>query len=88
MAKHQDITWLSGLVFIDRNFVKRAEEEGLEKIFEQCPYGDLTESERETFAAAFKSKKLRKVVKKWWKVYDESREAGEVPEVRAVWSPY
>ncbi len=88
MSKHQDIAWLSGLVFIDRDFVKRADEEGLDKVFARCPYGDLTESERETFTAAFKHSELREVVATWWKAYDKAREAGEIPQTRAPWSPY
>ena len=88
MSKHQDIAWLSGLVFIDRDFVKQADEEGLDKVFARCPYGDLSDDERATFAAAFKHPELREVVAAWWKAYDKAREAGDIPQVREVWYPY
>ncbi len=83
---HQDILWLAGQVFLSRDFVKEAEEMGLEAVFTLCPYGDLTEEEKATFTAAFEQKKLRKVVKKWWQQYDEGREEGAIPKAADFWS--
>ncbi|HOT90177.1 MAG TPA: hypothetical protein PLJ78_02335 [Anaerolineae bacterium] len=82
---HQDMLWLAGQVFLSRNFVKEAEEQGLDAIFAACPYGDLTEQEKAAFASAFEDKELRKVVKKWWKAYDEEREAGSVAKIGDFW---
>lgn len=76
---HQDILWLSGQVFLSRHFIEEVEAQGLETIFAQCPYGDLTEEEKATFTAAFKDAKLHKLVEKWWKTYDEGRASGEIP---------
>ena len=85
LKDHQDILWLAGQVFLSRDFVKEAEASGLDAIFAQCPYGDLTEGEKATFKAAFEDKQLQKIVKRWWKVYDEEREAGVVPQVGEFW---
>ena len=79
LTGHQDILWLAGQVFLFRDFIKEADAQGLEAIFAQCPYGDLTDEEKATFTAAFNDPKLRKVVKKWWKTYDEGRETGAIP---------
>ena len=84
---HQDILWLAGQVFLSRNFVEEAEAKGLDAIFAACPYGDLTEAEKATFTAAFKDKKLRQIVEKWWKEYDEERETGIVPKAGQYWAP-
>ena len=54
------------------------EAKGLEAIFAACPYGDLTEEEKAAFRDAFENKQLQKVVKRWWKVYDEEREKNRV----------
>jgi len=85
LKHHQDILWLAGHVLLSRDFVEEAEAKGLEAIFEQCPYGDLTEDEKEVFAAAFKHPDLRKVVRHWWHSYDEARSAGDIPRVRSYW---
>ena len=85
LKEHQDILWLTGQVFLSRDFVKEAEEKGLDAIFAACPYGDLTESEKATFKAAFENESLKKVVKKWWKAYDEQRKAGVVPKSGNYW---
>lgn len=85
LTGHQDILWLAGQVFLTRDFVQEAKEKGLDAIFAACPYGDLTESEKATFKAAFEDKKLRKVVKKWWKAYDKQRETGIVPKIGDFW---
>ncbi len=77
---HQDILWLAGQVLLDRNFIQEAEEKGLDAIFKEAPYGDLTEEEKATFRAAFEEKELRQVVEKWWSKYDEKREIGILPQ--------
>ncbi len=82
---HQDILWLAGQVFLSRDFLQEADEKGLQAMFEACPYGDLTEQEKATFKSAFEDPKLRKLVKKWWKSYDEEREAGIVMKVGTYW---
>ncbi len=79
LTGRQDILWLSGQVFLFRDFIKEAEVQGLEAMFARCPYGDLTEEEKATFTAAFNDGKLRKIVEKWWKTYDEGRESGAIP---------
>ncbi|HNT76163.1 MAG TPA: hypothetical protein PKH77_14200 [Anaerolineae bacterium] len=79
LTGRRDILWLSGQVFLFRDFIKEAEAQGLEAIFAQCPYGDLTEEEKATFTAAFKDTKLHTLVEKWWKTYDEGRTSGEIP---------
>ncbi len=85
MPKHQDLTWLAGLVFIKRDFSKEAEEKGLESFFERAPYGDLTEQEKKAFRDGFNNPRLRKIVKKWWEVYDEEREKGEITKAASPW---
>ncbi|HQE92703.1 MAG TPA: hypothetical protein PLH19_08045 [Anaerolineae bacterium] len=82
---HQDMLWLAGQVFLSRNFVKEVEAQGLEAVFATCPYGDLTEQEKAAFRSAFEDQQLQKVVKKWWKVYDEEREAGVVTKSGRYW---
>lgn len=82
---HQDILWLAGQVFLSRDFVKEIETKGLDEIFAACPYGDLTADEKATFTAAFKDKKLRDIVARWWKTYDEERATGIVPQVGSFW---
>ncbi len=79
--KHQDIIWLAGQVFLFRDFVDRAEGKGLDAVMDECPYGDLTEQERQAFKAAFENPRLREVVKQWWTAYDEARQAGELEGV-------
>ncbi len=83
---HQDMLWLAGQVFLSRNFVEEAEEQGLDAVFAACPYGDLTEEEKAAFASAFEDKALRKIVKKWWKTYDEERETGVVTKAGSFWA--
>ncbi len=82
---HQDMLWLAGQVFLSRNFVTEVDAEGLEATFAVCPYGDLTEQEKAAFRSAFKDERLRHVVKQWWKVYDEEREAGAVVKAGNFW---
>ncbi len=80
MSQYQDISWLAGQVFLYRDFVENAEEQGLETVFKACPYGDLTEDQKATFEAAFNNPDLREVVKRWWTAYDTARTAGAVPK--------
>lgn len=80
----RDIIWLAGQVFLWRDFVIEAEEKGLEVVFEKCPYGDLSDDQREAFQAAFNHPELRKVVETWWKTYDAARRAGEIP-ITSYW---
>ncbi len=82
---HQDMLWLTGQVLLSRNFVKEAEEQGLDAVFKACPYGDLTAEEKAAFQSAFEDGALRKVIKKWWKTYDEEREAGVVTKASSFW---
>ncbi|MBN2393721.1 MAG: hypothetical protein JXR84_23515 [Anaerolineae bacterium] len=82
---HQDMLWLAGQVFLCRDFVKEVEAEGFETVFATCPYGDLTEQEKAAFRSAFEDKELRKVVKRWWKVYDEERAADIVVKAGNFW---
>jgi len=82
---HQDMLWLAGQVFLSRNFVKEVEAQGLEAVFAACPYGDFTEGEKAAFRSAFEDKQLRKIVKKWWKVYDEERDEGLVLKAGNFW---
>ncbi|MBN1874618.1 MAG: hypothetical protein JXA33_10345 [Anaerolineae bacterium] len=82
---HQDMLWLAGQVFLWPDFVEEAENLGLDKVFELCPYKDLAEDEKATFTEAFNNPKLREVVALWWKVYQEARESGAVP--KALWEP-
>jgi len=82
---HQDMLWLAGQVLLSRNFVKEAEERGLDAVFAACPYGELTKEEKTAFASAFKDKRLREVVANWWKVYDEEREKGAVVKAGDFW---
>lgn len=86
MPKHQDLTWLAGLIFIKRGFIEEAEEKGLETFFERAPYGDLTEQEKAAFRDSFNNPRLRKVVQKWWKVYDEERAEGKITKAASPWS--
>ena len=76
----EDITWLAGQVFLWRDFVKETDERGLRAVFTACPYGDLHCKQRATFTAAFYHPRLREVVAQWWRVYDEARSAGEIPQ--------
>lgn len=85
MPKHQDLTWLAGLVFIKRDFIEEAEREGLEALFKRAPYGDLTDEEKAAFRDCFNNPHLRKVVKKWWKAYDEERAKGEITKAATPW---
>ena len=82
---HQDMLWLAGQVFLCRDFVKEVDTEGFEAIFAACPYGDLTEQEKAAFRSAFEDKQLQKVVERWWKVYDEGREAGRIRKAGNYW---
>lgn len=82
---HQDMLWLAGQVFLCRDFVKEVLTEGFEAIFAACPYGDLTEQEKVAFRSAFEDKPLQEVVERWWKVYDEEREAGRIRQAGNYW---
>jgi hypothetical protein len=82
---HQDMLWLAGQVFLCRDFVEEVEAQGFEVIFTVCPYGDLTEQEKAAFRSAFRNKPLREVVERWWKVYDEERDAGAVGKAGDFW---
>lgn len=83
----QDITWVSGQVFLFRDFVKLADEQGLDAVFATCPYGDLDEGQRGTFAACFQNPRLRRIVSQWWEVYDDERATGNIPSVGGFWGP-
>jgi hypothetical protein len=85
LKEHQDILWLAGQVLLSRNFVAEVEVHGLERLFSRCPYGDLTEQEKATYASAFKNKRLRQVIEQWWAVYDEERQAGVISHVTDYW---
>ena len=85
LKEHQDILWLAGQVFLCRDFVKEAAADGLDAIFKQCPYGDLTEDEKATFKAAFEDMRLRGLVEQWWKTYDKARADGAVPKAGEFW---
>jgi len=83
---YQDIVRLAGLVFLKRDFVKEVDEKGLEAVFQECPYGDLTDEQRAIFEAAFKNPRLREIVEQWWKTYDELRAGGVIPASNP-WEP-
>jgi len=85
LTEHQDILWLAGQVLLSRDFIAEMEAHGLEHLFPLCPYGDLTEQEKVTYASAFKNARLRQVVEQWWTVYDEERQAGAIPQVTDYW---
>ncbi len=82
----QDIIWLAGRVFIVRDFVSEADEKGLDEIFPQCPYGDLTDEQKVAFKAAFSNSQLPKMDEQWWSTYDEIREADEITPL-SYWEP-
>lgn len=74
----QDIIWLAGQVFLWPDFVEQVDKKGLEAIFAECPYGDLTAEQKAAYTDAFTNPKLRKVVEQWWKAYQKAREEGEI----------
>ncbi len=82
---HQDMLWLTGQVLLSRNFVKEAEEQGLDAIFAACPYGDLTEQEKIVFRNAFEDAQLQQVVKRWWEAYDKAREEQRITKIGPFW---
>ncbi len=82
---HQDMLWLAGQVFLCRDFVKEVYTKGFEAISTACPYGDLTEEEKAAFRSAFEDKLLQEVVERWWKVYNEEREAGNIKPAGNYW---
>lgn len=84
LEEHQGILWLAGQVFLSRSFVENADAKGLDQVFDECPYPDLSEEEKKIFRAAFGSEKLRAVVRDWWVKYDEERKAGVIPEA-VIW---
>ncbi len=84
---YQGIIWLAGRVFLKRDFVDEYDEKGMDKLFEECPYKDLTEEQRTAFQICFKNSTLRKAVAEWWVAYDEAKEAGQIPSVKAAWEP-
>lgn len=86
-GKFQDITRLAGLVFLRRSFVKQADKEGLDAIFEkESLYGDLDDEQRAAFKDAFNNPRLREIVATWWSTYDDARSKGEIAPM-AVWEP-
>jgi hypothetical protein len=84
---YQDITWLAGQVFLEREFVRTIEEQGFEAIYKTCPYGDLTSDQRATFEATFNDWRMRMLVRLWWIAYDYLRRRGKIPGVRGPWQP-
>lgn len=82
---HQAVIWLAGRVFTDRNFAERLDKEGLNAVMKECPVDDLTSNERKTFQACLKNAKLRAVADEWWATYDEERDSGDIPSVKAPW---
>lgn len=83
---YQDAIWLAGQVFLWREFAPAAEQNGLDALFAQCPYGDLSDEQRAAFAAAFQHPGLRQVVELWWRTYDSARASGAVPNA-GYWKP-
>lgn len=83
---HQDIIWLSGKVFTDRDFVDKIEEKGFESIYAECPYGDLTASQKRTFEDTFNRWEMRLLVRVWWLIYDYLRKNGKI-SATAPWRP-
>ena len=82
----QDILWISGQVFLFRDFVANAEAQGLDAAFDSCPYGDLDARQRATFTACFHNPRLREVVAQWWAAYDEERAKDNVPSTGHYWA--
>jgi len=90
-TKNLDFVWLAGLVFVDKDFVKKVDEYGIEKVLQHCPYKDLTEQEKNSFVQAMSVPRLRAIVEEWWKAYDLARTRGELKKPEAgdePWHPY
>lgn len=80
VSEYQDVTWLAGQVFLWRQFTPSAGQKGLDAMFAQCPYGDLSAQQRATFEAAFNHPRLRRVLELWWRTYDSARAMQIVPQ--------
>ncbi len=85
LTGHYGILWLAGQVFLSRRFVQEAETHGLEVAYRACPFGDLTDGEKATFEAAFKTPELRALVEAWWEAYDAGRHSGAIPQAGNYW---
>ncbi len=95
---HAAISWISGRVFLFKDFVgmveKNVQENGWDGFFKEQgevfmkEFGkapDWTEDERKVFATAFENGSLRKVVDLWWGSYVEAREAGLLKSAAEYW---
>jgi hypothetical protein len=69
-----------------RDFIANAEAQGLDGIFDSCPYGDLDAGQRATFTACFHNSRLREVVTRWWAIHDEEQVNGGVPSAGHYWA--
>ncbi len=90
-TRNQAFIWLAGLVFVDRDFVKKVDEGGIDAVLEHCPYKDLTEQEKKSFIQAMSIPSLRAVVQDWWKSYEVARQKGELTRPESgddPWHPY
>lgn len=85
---YEDITKLAGLVFIRRNFLEDILAQGLDAVLKQLDTeGDLTHDERATFEACIGNPRLQQVIHDWWRIYDEERQMGNIPQAAALWLP-
>jgi len=84
---YQDIVWLAGKVFLDRNFIKQIKSNGIDTVYEQCPYGDLSDEQRATFTDTFSRWEMRFLVHIWWMVYDHLRTRDKIIGVSEAWRP-
>lgn len=84
---YQDIIWLAGRIFTDRQFMDRVEQDGFEAIYAQCPYGDLSDDQKKTFRDTFDRWEMRLLVRIWWVVYDHLRRHGKIAAASEPWRP-
>lgn len=87
MKGYDTMLWLAGKVFLDRDFVRKLDEEGLDKILLDCPYDDLSDDQRQTFLDTFNNQVMRALVALWWASYDELREMGVIAGTNSPWIP-
>ena len=84
---YQAITWLVGHVFLDKRFVGRLDEEGLDAVLVDCPYDDLSSDQREAFEAMISRWEYRLLLHLFWAIYDYLRWRGVIPETLDPWMP-
>jgi len=83
---YQDILYLIGLTYGQRDLVEEVDSSGIEALFARAPYDDLTEDQKTAFQAAFEHSLVRQHIDTWWVIYDHLQDIDVISPLQ-FWDP-